>query len=361
MYLRVSLSRTFFINEYYILIPLAIYTNILVIRAIKNRRARAKEKEELERKRKIALLSAVALFNGISVLAARGGSNEIVDVDYIDCGIETGLRYVNKDRLRKIVVALYSYKKPKGVIFVTATALCHIAKMYGVQFPALPIPVMDFGFTSYYQLARKVLVIILTSTVGPLAYFQTPVSLVSAALMLTLSLKLATTNLDYIPTSLIDPAIPIELIGKRIPDIPDVVSVNIVNELREKDKIRMPQNNVECLLPDQRLINPKCDIKLKPTEISEVIGNIDLTYENVVTMRDVTGLEKLTFSDAFQLPSKNANVKSKRPRLRGTAKTVRYLDKFPGTESNDPGKTWDVETNNLKKLPAERLKGNQEL
>lgn len=102
----------------------------------------------------------------------------------------------------------------------------------------------------------------------------------------------------------------------------------------------MPQNNVECLLPDQRLTNPKCGIRLKLTEIPKVIeNNIELTCENVVTMRDVTSLEKLTFTDVFQLPLKNANVKPRRPRLPGTAKMVRYLDKFPSAENNDPSKT----------------------
>lgn len=52
------------------------------------------KKIELERERKIALISALAL------LAVRGGSNEIVnegivDVEYIDHDIETGLCYVN--------------------------------------------------------------------------------------------------------------------------------------------------------------------------------------------------------------------------------------------------------------------------
>ena len=63
-------------------------------------------------------------------------------------------------------------------------------------------------------------------------------------------------------------------------------------------------------------------------------------------MRDITSSEKLTFSDIFQLPSKNRSIKSKKPRLRGTGKMVRYLDKFPGTENsnNNPSKTWDIET-----------------
>lgn len=81
-------------------------------------------------------------------------------------------------------------------------------------YDSLPIFIIDFGFTSYYQLARKVIVATLLSLVELLVYFQTPISLIID----TLSVIVGTTNLNSIPTSLIDYGVPIESIGPRIPD-----------------------------------------------------------------------------------------------------------------------------------------------
>ena len=53
-------------------------------------------------------------------------------------------------------------------------------------------------------------------------------------------------------------------------------------------------------------------------------------------MRDVTGLTKYTFSDIYQVHPENLdtpdiNVKS--PNLRGTGKTVNFLDKYSDSEN----------------------------
>jgi hypothetical protein len=292
-------------------------------------------------------------------LKVRGGSNEIIDVSDIDCGIQEGLRYVNNERLRKIIGTLFRLKK-NNVIFITAAAVCHLAKIYGITFPALPIPVVDFGLTSYYQLGRKIVVAILIGVAAPLFYLQQPIPLVISSMLLVGAMKCGFANLDYIPTSLIEPNIPMELIKGRIPDIVDVVSVNLPNEQSLSPKILMKQNEkVECWLPDQRLGNTNCAIK--STDIPEVITKSGLNYEDVVNMRDVTGLTKYTFSDIYQVHPENLdtpdiNVKS--PNLRGTGKTVNFLDKYSDSENLDPSTSWDVDTNSIKTedIAAERIK-----
>ena len=122
----------------------------------------------------------------------------------------------------------------------------------------------------------------------------------------------------------------------------------------------MKQNEkVECWLPDQRLGNTNCAIK--STDIPKVITKSELNYDDVVNMRDVTGLKKFTFSDIYQvhpenLDTKYINVNS--PNLRGTGKTVNFLDKYSDPENLDPSTSWDVDTNSIKieDIAAEKIK-----
>jgi hypothetical protein len=111
-----------------------------------------------------------------------------------------------------------------------------------------------------------------------------------------------------IPTSLIVGSI--KFIGRRIPDVPDVVSVNIRPEMDYK--IEMPKNQYECLLPDQRLTNPKC--RTESTEITIIPENIRLSYDNIVNMKDVTGLKGIEFVDKYEV---NPSPKKLFENLRG--------------------------------------------
>ena len=56
------------------------------------------------------------------------------------------------------------------MIYITATAVCHLAHRYGKTFLALPFAIGDFGLTNLYQTARKVVVTILLKGVE-LLYF----------------------------------------------------------------------------------------------------------------------------------------------------------------------------------------------
>jgi len=90
------------------------------------------------------------------ITTCRGGESEnFIDVSDIICGIEEGFSYVDNVRLKKIIISLYRHKARNGVIFITGTAVCQIAKLYGVNFPALSIPIQDFGITNMIQAIKK--------------------------------------------------------------------------------------------------------------------------------------------------------------------------------------------------------------
>ena len=124
----------------------------------------------------------------------RGGT-DFIDVDYIDCDIEDGLRFLDHNRLRKIIHDLYRYKRRGKIIYITTTAVCHLANTYGQTFLALPFAIGDFGVTNLYQTIRKTVVTVLLSGVGPLVIVGGPVALTCASVLITLGLRLAFTNI----------------------------------------------------------------------------------------------------------------------------------------------------------------------
>ena len=106
--------------------------------------------------RKILLLSLGLSVSGCTYLLTRGGSIDFVDVidtDYIKetCHIEEGVRYLDDTRLRNIITDLYRHKGKDKIIYVIATAVCHLVNKYGQTFLALPFAIGDFGLTSMYQ------------------------------------------------------------------------------------------------------------------------------------------------------------------------------------------------------------------
>ena len=97
------------------------------------------------------------------------------------------------------------------------------------------------------------------------------------------------------------------------------------------------QGNPECWLMDQRLLNPNCQIR--STDIPEAINQVpDLTYEQTVNMKDVTGLDQLDFSDKYDLghPKPEPIVSPQRP-----GKEVNFLDKFGDQRITDGSEAWN--------------------
>lgn len=297
LYWKFSPNRIFFLNEYWIFIPSAIVANYFIIGKIRSNKARLKQlkelKEQLERAeklRKILLLSLGLSSSANIYLLQRAGADDIIDIDYIrmKCTIEEGIRYLDDNRLRQILHDLYKSKAKRKVIYVTSTALCHVANQYGKQFLALPVAIGDFGLTNALQFSRKFLVTVLLGGVGPLITAGGSLYLGFAIIAALAGLRLANIDLDYIPTS----PISTEEIAPRVPGVPEVVVLNN----RNRDKIIMTKNK-ECWLPEQQMLNSNCQ-----TNSGEIPVDFDLpTYDQTVNMQDVTGLHKQKFSDRYDV------------------------------------------------------------
>lgn len=337
-YWNYSSTRTFFLNEYWIFIPSAILANYVIICKIRLDRKRKKEFkrliEQIEREKKIRRIILLSLgLSGSIHLLTRGGS-DIINTDYIKlkCGIEEGIHYLDDNRLRNIIHDLYRHKARNKMIYITATAVCHLADIYGQTFLALPFAVGDFGFTNVYQTIRKGFVTILLGAVGPLVIIGSPVALTGALMLGTSGLRLAFSNLDLIPTSPVDVTKDVE---PRIPGMPDVIVVNN----RNRDKITMgqpTQEKQECWLPDQRLLNPNCEVK--PSQIPDAIDLVLPDYEKTVNMEDVTRLDRVEFTDKYDLGQTKPSICNPRK-----GKQVSFLDKFGDSESEPIGESrgWD--------------------
>jgi len=251
----------------------------------------------------------------------------LVDTEYIRrrCDIEEGIRYLDDDRLRKIIHNLYKNKVRGRLIYITATAVCHLADQYGQKFLALPFAIGDFGLTAVYQTIRKGVVTILLGSVGPLFIMGSPLALVGAFVLGTSGLRLAFTSLDFIPTSVISSGKDAE---PRMPGVTDVIVVNNQGKIHMNKPVK---NNPECWLPDQHVLNPNCEIQ--PTELTE-IGDIIPEYKDIVNMQDVTGLDQTDFTYIYDLGQTKG-------------KEVNFLDKFGDLEPIDKNEVWDTYKNEI--------------
>ena len=351
LYWQYSSNRIFFLNEYWIFIPPAILSNCLIIRNIYLDKARRKQLEklihQLEREKNFRNILLLGL--GFSVryihLLNRGGSTDflsIIDTDYIKstCNIKEGVSYLDDIRLRNIIIDLYRHKvKGNGkIIYITATAICHLANRYGKTFFALPFAMGDFGLTNVYQTFRKALVTILLGAVGPVYMMGGPLAPVYVMLFAVSGLRLAFNNLDFIPTSSVDFT---KELTSRIPGIVDVVVVN------NRDKIILGEpvkERPECWLADQRILNSNCNEKL--TKIPDTSDSVltDLTYEETVNMQDVTGLDREQFTDQFDLGQTESRIYNKSRR----SKEVNFLDKFGDSEQISESEKWDTYDNDFR-------------
>lgn len=348
IYLRFSNTRRFYVNEYYIFLPLVALIDFIIMRSIQKQRTRTekleklkRELEKLKRRMKLYKIASIALgasTGGLLINRYRGGDT-VIDVDYIECGIEEGYRYVDNDRLRKLVASLYPHKERNGVIFITMTAICHLAKLYGLNFPALPIPIQDFGITSKVQFLRKAIVSTLIGAGVPMVLvMETAIWVSIGSVLLGLALMLGSYNLDSVPTTMIDTQA-VKQIERRIPDIVEVVSVNL-KDTGSDTKIKMPR--YECLLPEQKLANPNCNFN----SIKATYDQIDIDYNSVVTMRDVTGLDRVRFSDEYSISGNSGKKKSEFPKskVKGKmkGKMVRFSKKFKDTAIDVDSSTDEV-------------------
>ena len=307
----------------------------MVIRRIRCQKKRNEElkklRDQIERKKKVRRIIYLALgLDGLSRFLIRGGADaDFLDVSYIECGIDEGVRFLDNNRSIKIIHDLYRHKRKGKIIYITATAVCQLANRYGQTFLALPVAIGDFGVTNLYQTARKVGVTVLLGGVGPLYVLGSPLALICALVLATSGLRLAFSNLDFLSTSPISETGSAKNLKPRIADLNDVVVVNNRNRMRMTNP---GQEERECWLPDQALFNSRC--KVKATEIPNPIDLVshDLNYNEVVNMQDVTSLDRVDFSDVLDLgqakPSKG--------------KMVNFLDKFGDSGPIDKIDTWNA-------------------
>lgn len=348
-YWKYSPTGIRFINEYYFFVPLALAGNYFIIRKIRLGKQRMKELEklrkQLEREERIRRITLIGLglslgLNGyLPFLTSRGGALDFIDVNYIleECNIEEGVRYLNHNRLRKIIHSLYRHKRKGKLIFLTATALCHLANEYGLTFFDLPFAIGDFGLTSVYQTFRKALASILVGAVPILMYAGGPLAYTLAMILGASGLRLAFTNLDFIPTTLIDKMVSATDLKPRIPGQPEVIVFN------NKDRITMKpvQKNPECWLPEQRVLNPKCNVKLTEIPDGSDLISPNVRYDETVNMHDVTGLDRRhQFSDKSDLGQIQSSVSNLRK-----GKEVNFLEKFPDPGVTDISESWDIHEN----------------
>lgn len=169
--------------------------------------------------------------------------------------------------------------------------------------------------------------------VGPLVIIGDPVRLVVALMLGMSGLRLAFSNLDFIPTSPVDLTKDLDL-EPRIPGIFDVVVVDNRGKMTMSEPV---QENQECWLPDQRLLNPRC--KVKPTEIPDAIDSVlpDLRYEETVNMQDITGLDRVEFTDKFDLGQTKPTICNPHK-----GKEVSFLDKFGDSGPIGESEGWDT-------------------
>lgn len=163
---------------------------------------------------------------------------------------------------------------------------------------------------------------------------NTYTSLIFAFVLGTSGLKIAYSNLDLILTSPVDINESVNNFEPRIPGIPDVIVLN------NRDKIVMTdhlQNNQKCWLPDQVLFNSNCKSNIDIDEIPDSVF-LDLKYEDVVNMKDRTGLHQHEFSDKYDLGQTKFNK----------GKKVNFSDKFGDLGPVDESETWERSENEFK-------------
>lgn len=340
--------------------------DIAIIVKVKRNRAKKKLKleqsEQLKKKFKQWKIFHIATGNFIAALQIRGGENILVALveDYIkvvhpNCIVGKGLLYVNNDRLRKIAYDLFRSKaKNGGVIYITKTALCHLVEIYGLNLPALPVPIPDFiGVSDWYLLVKKVI------SVG---FFGIPLPmLILAQGPASIIISLTAGSFGIVAMAFIkDPgfliestdviSVPVDSIRRRIPDQLDLVSVDLEPVSRSKITMLEFSTGYECSLPDQIMHNPKCN--LRPSEIADISANtkvdVPLYYHEVVNMQYVTKLATVEFNDKFQIspgpkPTTNFQLRGTK-RFKNQGKTVNFLEKFKDPEFISDTKKWDITT-----------------
>lgn len=363
LYIQVSSKRIFIISEYWIFIPLLVAINIVIVQKLNKHSTKEELNLEQEHRRwKAFKIFNIAIGNIQTNLTSRGGetiveklANDYIDVTHEDCILPSGVQYVNNDRLRKLVFSLYPEKVKNGVIFITKTALCHLATEYGLGLPGLPIAVHDFINVSDLKiLTRKFFASFLITI--PISILGIGEATVTKYIFSGLSFLFGFTGValtkDFGLMVIATEAVkgPMSLITRRIKDQSELVYVDLEPKPNSLVRVEVTEP-YHCSLPEQRIGNPIC---ARENKIIDIIKNYEsdgvildklIDYDEVVNMEIVTGLPNHDFSDQFELVplEKPAPIKKPKPKIR--SRTANLLEKFGDPEHIPDTETWDTLAN----------------
>lgn len=362
IYINVSPTRTFLISEYWILIPVGLITEYLILKKIKQYDLRQKELLEIKRKMEQAerIRRIVAYACGITGTAGavayiRGGNNynfvdignDLIDVLPLnDCDIPHGVFYVNSRRLKDLMVKNFPKKIRGGkILIITGTAFCHALKWAKHHDIFGKVPIEDvIGLTSYAEAAQATVATLIGVAGGPI-WFK--FGRIAGILTLLGGFAVSQYNFQKIATSFLPNVGKLSELKSRIRGEEDVVVVNLnIDPGTNKIMMSPPEKpDFECLLPEQSLFNPKC--RMNPTDIPEAINSdptvldslkIDVRYDEMVNMKDVLKTPHLDFNDIYdtgQTPKMTSH------KVQG--KTVNFLDKIADNGPVDSSESWEIE------------------
>ena len=366
---RVSPNRIFIINEYWIIVPLIITVEIVIVLKLRNNRAQKhikskKLKKEL-RRRKIFHLANSNIFSSIFI---RGGhelveflADGFIEVNHENCIIDKGVQFLDNEWLRKLLTIRHSHKIKNGILFITRSALCYVASEAGLGILDTKI----INVSSWVTFGKKTLATILTTS--PLLFLgiggTTPITILFSVLTFLSGtgsiISLRESDRLFIKTQAVVGYL--SQITQRIQDRTDVVVLDLEPS---SDKIIMKRTEVpyECSLPDQILGNQKCvpKIVLNDVKSANVVVDTLIDYDEVVNMQDVTRLSgDIKFADHFEtLPiQKPGSIKSEHNRINSGkkfTKTVNFLDKFGDPENIKDIETWETSANTKHDIRTEK-------
>ena len=349
--IKVNNSRIFFVNEFYIFIPFLLLVEGIIIMIIRRKLKKNKEKGGNKRPElpnnntgeKLYYLASgnfiqfifVSILAGSSKLQLVKALNE-VDLFYEDCVVNEGASYINDATIRKYIVDNFGQKAKDGVIYISRSALCYLAKNYALEIASpvlrstlkmLPIQLpwwkLEVGSTFLpLTYIRGVAAFLITSGVplifaGPL--FGIPSRIVAGSFSILIGVILGKAAQD--PTfDILMEAIEsngLTSIKQRIPGIIEVVCLNF-NQQTEKLAL-LPTDQTPtplyCLDPFAVGIKTsKCGAsqfsstqEFSSTQVGERSNILNIEYGEVVNMEHASKLSNdvvtngIQFTDRYEI------------------------------------------------------------
>jgi hypothetical protein len=398
MFIEMKDGRVFLVDEYWVLIPVAVVftsLSLLIIRSYKAKKAKAKLlKERLERLKKLEkeinirirreetlrrILCLSLGLNSYSYILMRGGADYLIDVSYERCRIKNEIGYLDDVMLRNLVTMDYARKMRGKVIYITATAICRLAHDHGLR---------------KLTVAAGWAVVRLVPNIGRILIFNSHSACMKAIMVASIAVAIVHAGVQgglvpglwiyasiflgaayenivgpYIATTPV-PAYnlitgsPNELrkLEPRVATVPEVVILNRSKGIvmtTEAHKNGSKTDQQACSWGLQELTNPKCR-KMKRGQA------IDLDYDDVVNMQDITGLPREQFTDSLDLgPTKPKEFVRKDPpqskKMKMRAKQKNFLQEYGDPKDVPVQDQWETGESGPALPEKESIKTRNEL